>query len=142
MNHPEIPDVYFSDKKMTTVFGSQLGGLAAKFALSCDDAASDTFGKAYFQRPSTVELTPYIHSADKLKPGIVVRAWHETGIPGKSAVFQKHDIALEMIFSSEDAYLSNKDTHAEYPVTTREAFLLHDIGTAALIVCMNDPRDR
>lgn len=133
MNHSETPDVYFSDEKMAATFGPQLGGLAAKIALACNDDASKMFGKEYFQNPSTVELTPYINSTDGAQPEIVVRAWHETGIPGKSAVFQVHDTVMEMTFSREDAYLSNKDSRANYQLTTREAFLLHNISGAAFI---------
>ena len=140
MTNPELSDVHFSDKQMSDTFGPQLGNLAAKIALSCDDDARNVFGKTYFPRPSTVELTPYINSADGSQPEIVVRAWHETGIPGKSAVFQMHDTVVEMTLSDEDAFLSNKDTNTSYPLTTREAFLLRDISTMALVKHIHDSR--
>lgn len=132
MSNPEQPGVYFSDKNMADTFGPNMGGLADKFTAACDDNARTLFGEDYFPHPSTVELTPYINSVDGNVAEIVVRAQHETGIPGKSAVFQPHDTVARLTLAGGNAFLSNKDTNTSYRITPREALLLYSICRRAI----------
>jgi hypothetical protein len=90
------------------------------------------FGEDYFTRPSTVELTPYVNSFEGDTPEIFIPAWHETGIPGKSAVFQSHDTVATLDVRGGHAFLSNKDTNTSYVITPREALVLHLICRHAL----------
>ena len=131
MNSKEQPEVVFTDPQMHEIFTPEMGKFANKIMHICNDAALSEFGKEYFPNPSVVELTPYINTTDMPYPEIIVRAWHETGVKGKSAVFQKHDSALSLTFVGEDAYVVNKDSNSTYVLTTREAFLMGSFASFA-----------
>ena len=106
----------------------RLGGLADKLRLIANEKASKKFGDNAIDNPTDIEITP----AALEEPIFIIRAWHEIGKARKRAVMQAHDYSFRVVFEGEDVFMKTEEGN-EYPLTTREAFLLVSLGGHALM---------
>jgi hypothetical protein len=106
----------------------KLGGLRDKLVNASNNEALVKFGDDYWRNPTNILITPVLAFDE---PKFLVNAHHETeSAPSNVGTFQAHDFTFTFKIEGEEAYLRT-DTERAYPITSREMFLLIQIGIIA-----------